>query len=279
MVLPSRKVLSLLVLTIALVASIIIVFGKEKSGQAINFANNLVAGEKFNIPENESWQTEVSQVAKPINVPELAAEEQTVTDTVSTTILSNYLALKQNNTLTQESAQNLIDQTIDFIGYDNGKTKTEADLNIIADNGLTTITEYGENLGNILKKNKPAVIKNEIEVITKALESSNQSKIEELKTIANVYNNIANDLLKMKVPKTFVRAHLDLINGSNGMGLALYNMQQVFQDPIKSLPAFQAYNFNASIFKNSLKATNTFIMQNKVVYKQGAGGYYLLYGL
>jgi ribosomal protein S8 len=141
------------------------------------------------------------------------------------------------------------------------------------------ITEYGENLGNILKKNKPAVIKNEIEVITKALESSNQSKIEELKTIANVYNNIANDLLKMKVPKTFVRAHLDLINGSNGMGLALYNMQQVFQDPIKSLPAFQAYNFNASIFKNSLKATNTFIMQNKVVYKQGAGGYYLLYGL
>jgi hypothetical protein len=279
MVLPSRKVLSLLVLTIALVASIIIVFGKEKSGQAINFANNLVAGEKFNIPENESWQTEVSQVAKPINVPELAAEEQTVTDTVSTTILSNYLALKQNNTLTQESAQNLIDQTINFIGYDNGKLKKEADLNIIADNGLTTITEYGENLGNILKKNKPAVIKNEIEVITKALESSNQSKIEELKTIANVYNNIANDLLKMKVPKTFVRAHLDLINGSNGMGLALYNMQQVFQDPIKSLPAFQAYNFNASIFKNSLKATNTFIMQNKVVYKQGAGGYYLLYGL
>lgn len=279
MVLPSRKVLSLMVLTIALVASIIIVFGKEKSGQAINFANNLVAGEKFNIPENESWQTEVSQVARPIDVPELAAEEQTVTDTVSTTILSNYLALKQNDALTQESAQNLIDQTIDFIGYDNGKVKTEADLNIIADNGLTTITEYGENLGNILKKNKPTVIKNEIEIITKALESNDQSKIEELKTIINVYNNIANDLLKIKVPKTFVKAHLDLVNGSRGMSAALSTMEQVFKDPIKSLPAFQAYNLSASVFMGSLRATNTFIMQNKIVYKQGTGGYYLLYGL
>jgi hypothetical protein len=82
-------------LVTALVSSIIIAFGKEKSSTAINFASNLVAGDKIAVSENPDWQKELSQVATPIDVSNSTDSDQTVTDTVSTTFLSNYLALKQ----------------------------------------------------------------------------------------------------------------------------------------------------------------------------------------
>lgn len=281
MILPSKKVLSLFILATALVTSIILAFGKEKSGTAINFASNLVAGDKISIPENPDWQNELGQIT--ISGSELIAKTgegtQTTTDIVSTSIASNYLALKQSGALDQESAQKLIDQTIDFINQNGEKIVATSELNVISDNGLQTITEYGENLGTILRKNRPAIVKNEVEIITKALETNDQSKIEELQEIIIVYNNITNDLLKMKVPKTFVKAHLDMINGSKGITLALKKIQGVFGDPIQGLPTLQIYSEGANTLTKSLQATSNFIVENKVVYKQGSGGYYLLYGI
>ncbi len=281
MILPSKKVLSLFILATALVTSIILAFGKEKSGTAINFASNLVAGDKISIPENPDWQNELGQIT--ISGSDLIAKTgegaQTTTDIVSTSIASNYLALKQSGALDQESAQKLIDQTIDFINQNGEKIVATSELNVISDNGLQTITEYGENLGTILRKNRPAIVKNEVEIITKALETNDQSKIEELQEIIIVYNNITNDLLKMKVPKTFVKAHLDMINGSKGITLALKKIQGVFGDPIQGLPTLQIYSQGANTLTKSLQATSSFIVENKVVYKQGSGGYYLLYGI
>lgn len=281
MILPSKKVLSLFILATALVTSIILAFGKEKSGTAINFASNLVAGDKISIPENPDWQNELGQVTISGNDLIAKTEEtaQTTTDIVSTSIASNYLVLKQSGALDQESAQKLIDQNIDFINQNGEKIVATSELNVISDNGLQTITEYGENLGTILRKNRPAIVKNEVEIITKALETNDQSKIEELQEIIIVYNNITNDLLKMKVPKTFVKAHLDMINGSKGITLALKKIQGVFGDPIQGLPTLQIYSEGANILTKSLQATSNFIVENKVVYKQGSGGYYLLYGI
>ncbi len=281
MILPSKKVLSLFILATALVTSIILAFGKEKSGTAINFASNLVAGDKISIPENPDWQNELGQIT--ISGSDLIAKTgegaQTTTDIVSTSIASNYLALKQSGALDQESAQKLIDQTIDFISQNGERVAITSELNVISDNGLQTITEYGENLGTVLRKNRPAIVKNEVEIITKALETNDQSKIEELQEIIIVYNNITNDLLKMKVPKTFVKAHLDMINGSKGITLALKKIQGVFGDPIQGLPTLQIYSQGANTLTKSLQATSSFIVENKVVYKQGSGGYYLLYGI
>src|SRR3989344_9261703 len=105
MILPSKKVLSVFVLTGALVAATIIAFGKDKAGAAINYASNLVAGEKVSVPENPNWQNELSDVA-PLSDQTQSSDtasqnsgEENTTDTVSTALVSNYLALKQNGTL------------------------------------------------------------------------------------------------------------------------------------------------------------------------------------
>jgi len=84
--LPSKKVLSVFVLTAALVAAIIIAFSRDKASSAINYTSDLVAGEKVSIPENPNWQNELSGVSQntaPVQISENTPTESTLTDTVS----------------------------------------------------------------------------------------------------------------------------------------------------------------------------------------------------
>ena len=281
---PSKKVLSVFVLTGALVAATIIAFGKDKAGSAINYASDLVAGEKVSVPENPNWQNELSDVA-PLSDQTQSSDtasqnsgEENTTDTVSTALVSNYLALKQNGTLDQESAQKLIDQAASYVENSSFKKITAAELNIIPDNGKQTIADYGENLGNILRNNRPKEVKNEMQIVGAAVSSEDSSKINELDGIIVIYEKIANELTKMPVPRTFVKAHLDMVNGTKGAASALREIKIVFSDPIKSLQGMQLYQSSATIFAQALKATAIFLNQN-VAYKQGSGGYYLIYGI
>jgi len=283
-IMPSKKVLSIFILTTALVGAIIIAFGRDKSSTAINFASNLVAGEKLNIPENPNWQNELGEVSQNTEGVQAKEEvgaggEETATDTISKTLISNYLALKQNGSLNQESAQKLVDQTANLASQLGGEVTLETKLNIISDGGKQTMIDYGENLGNILRNNKPQEVKNELEIISSAVSSRDPSKTEELNTIIAVYEKSAEDLIEMPVPQTFVKAHLDMVNGIIGMAIALKEMRTVFSDPIKSLSSMQLYKEGLTIFIQAKQATNVFIIKNNIVYKQGSGGYYLLYGI
>ncbi|MEK7669122.1 MAG: hypothetical protein AAB350_00825 [Patescibacteria group bacterium] len=281
MILPSKKVLSVFILTAALVVAIIITFGRDKSSTAINFASDLVAGEKVSIPENQNWQNELSglNIENISPTTEKNTENQTKTDAVSVALVSNYLALKQSGVLTGESTQKLIDQSLNYVGKTNLQKIDSSKLNLVADNGITSIAGYGENLGNMLRNNKPQTVKNELEIIGAAISSGEQSKLDELDTIITTYEKIKTELIKMPVPKTFIKAHLDLTNGVASMATALREAKNVLADPLRGLSGMQIYQEGGTKYKQALQATISFIMKNKVVYKQGSGGYYLLYGI
>ena len=285
-IVPSKKVLSFFVLSAAATFSVITVFGNEKTNtnSGANLANTLTPGEKISLPQNPNWQNELGEVSQNTEGVQAKEEvgaggEETATDTISKTLISNYLVLKQNGSLNQESAQKLVDQTANLASQLGGEVTLETKLNIIEDNGKQTMIDYGENLGNILRNNKPQEVKNELEIISSAVNSRDPSKTEELNTIIAVYEKSAEDLIEMPVPQTFVKAHLDMVNGIIGMAMALKEMKTVFSDPIKSLSSMQLYKEGLTIFIQAKQATNVFIIKNNIVYKQGSGGYYLLYGI
>lgn len=279
MVLPSRKVFSLLVLTTALVASIIIVFGRETSSRAISFTNNLIAGEKFSMPEKSDWEAELNQIAKPINISDAATEDQTVTDTVSTTILSNYLALKQNDELTQESAQILIDQATSYIEQ-RIQTRTQlTDLNIIYSNNQS-ISIYGEQVGLILKRNKPKKFIDEISVIENIVNNTNNvSAANDLLMVITSYRSVVTEMKNLPIPKILAKTHLEMINGLEGVVHGLEEIDNILNDPLSGIQGIKIYQLGGTLFVQSLKTTIEFIRQNEPNYEQGSGGYYLFYGI
>lgn len=281
MVLPSKKVFSVFILIVALVAAIVIAFGRDKSSKAINIASNLVAGDKISIPENQNWQNELKNAGintEPIKI-EAGEEGETLTDTVSRTLMANYLALNQSNTLDQSSAQDLIDKTTNFIYKTTGKETGITKLNEIPDNGKQTMIDYGEKLGAILKNNNSKKFNSDMETFKKAVESDDSSKLGLLADIINAHLKLKSELLNMPVPKTFVKAHLDIVNGVGEMIAALEEAKSIFSDPVRGFAAIQTYQNGASKMIGALGATSQFIIKNNIVYKQGSGGYYLLYGV
>lgn len=283
MILPSKKVLSIFVLVAALVASVIIAFGRDKASSAINYASNLMIGEKMSIPENPNWQSELGGIAPEAQSTETgeAAKNETVTDTVSRTLISNYLAMKESGSLDSESAQKLIDQTLEYIentGVQNIQI-TELQLNVVADNGNISIAQYGENLGNIIKNKKPADIQKELGAMIQVIQSGDSSKSTELDGIIADYENIVAELTKMPVPKTFIKAHLDILNGARDIVAALKEARISYTDPFRGLSALRLYQEGINKVSGAMAATVSFITKNNIVYKQGSGGYYLLYGI
>jgi len=283
MIWPSKRVLSAFIVIAALVVSIIIAFGRDKSSRAINYASNLVVGEKITIPENPNWQNELSGVVQNIEPIQLdqASTSSTVTDAISQSLMANYMALKQSGTLNSTSTQQLVDQTASYINAASAQITpvTQAQLSVIADNGLQSMANYGEALGNIFKSNKPVSAKNELTIINQALVSKDSSGIGELDSIISVYEITARELVTVPVPKTFVKAHLDIVNGLSGVAGALKEAKNIFSDPVRGLKGLQLYQESAMMTIRALAATIDFLKQNNIVYKQDSGGYYLFYGL
>ena len=280
MILPSKKVLALFIVVVAFVVGIMFAFSKEKTESAVELAGNIVAGEKIRVPENPNWQSDLQIVGEQnTQAKQTGAAAETKTDIVSRSLVSNYLALKQGGTLNGESAQNLIDQTIEYIDSESATTIKASDLNIVPDDGIRSIEQYGENLGTILKENRPDKVVNEIGVIAEALKTGDQNQLNELDNIISVYKNLNEKIFKMPVPKLFSKSHLDMVNGMSLIILSLEQTKNAFDDPVTSLSTLEKYQEGVFVFRQALQATNIFINQSGIVYKQGTGGYYLIHGI
>lgn len=283
---PSRKVLSFFVLIVGLVAAIIVGFGRDKSSQIINQASNLVGGSSIVLPENPDWQNELNQVgldelkvATQTNTPETSGVATTITDQVAKNLVGNYLVLKQNDALSQKSAEDLVNQTLSSIEKSANSETVNIKLLTIPDNGIQTITDYGHNLGNLLKRNRPTYKTSEMDVVKEALQTNNKDKLKELQPIITFLKNFSREMRLVIVPQKFVKSHTDMILGIEGAILGLEETSFVLDDPVRGLKGLQIYGQGAVLLSRALGSNINYISSNKIEYKQGSGGYYLLHGI
>lgn len=280
---PSKKIISMFVVVSALVLSIVIVSGKDKSADKIESLGSIVAGEKITIPARNSWQEELDTISDntQATLVETTEEEtdKTYTDRVSETLVSNYLVLKQNNQINTASAQNLVNQTQDFIESDTFKTFRRSQLTLLPDGGKEQMQEYGEVLGNFIKANKQNGFTNELSVLQEAMVGGNIKKLSNLESVAKTYEKMSYNLMMMGVPLKFADAHLDMANSLRRVSFALLDMSLIEKDPVLGLEGMKKYQDGAITFITAMRSTAEFLMSNNITYKQGSGGYYLFYGI
>lgn len=284
--LPSKKAQSFIVLIVGIMITVIIVFGQNKVKSSVQNINTLFVGDKISLPENPNWQADLGVVSvrsdfldSTNQVNASTTNTETLTESVSRSLISNYLVLKQNNELDSTAAQNLISQTLGYIDATNIQKINPSSLKIIPDNGTKTMIEYGDRIGNILLSNKPKNTKNELQIIQNAVENRDPSKISELAEIALVYKEIAEDFKSIPVPVKFQKIHTEMINNLLVMSVSINEMSKVFEDPMRGLTGMQSYQANSSAYIKAIQTLGLFLTQNKISYKQGSGGYYLLYGI
>ncbi len=271
----------MLVLAVGFVVAIIFLFNDKATSLTESKVGMLTAGDKIQIAQNPNWQNEIDGVTEDIQPISTSPAESsgTLTDNLSVSLMSNYLSMKQSGTFDSQKAQNLLDSSLQYFDSSYNLPVKDPSFTTISDNGKQSIQKYGEDLGTVFKANTPAQPKNEIQILTAVANSRSTEKLAEIDEILSVYNQIEVDLTKVSVPATFTKSHYDMIKGLRGIVAGLTEMKGVASDPIKSLVSVKTYRENVDLFQNAYLSTRAYIYKQNIFYKQGSGGYYLLYGI
>lgn len=277
---PSKKVLSVFIISLSIVIFIILIFKKEELIKVVDFGNSLVSGESLTIPQNPDWQNQISSLEiqnKNLNTTNSTSDN--LTDTTTVSLMSNYLALKESGLLTEDSALRLIDETLNFIGT-SGQSKTNSGFNlkIVSTTGIS-VFQYGENLGLILKNNNPINLRNGLAITSEAIESKDPQLVKDLSIVINESESLISKIREMDVPSIFEKNHRGMLEGLILISESLRDLQKVFTDPVVALNSLDRYVSGVNMFTSSGMGIFTFIKDSGIIYEQGSGGYFLLYGI
>lgn len=94
MIMPSKKVLSVFVLTASLTLFVILVFGKKSDSGLVGNPDSLRAGNMITIPSNSNWQEDLNLLSsKNIDLAQADSipNRNTATEALTINLMSNYL--------------------------------------------------------------------------------------------------------------------------------------------------------------------------------------------
>lgn len=98
--------------------------------------------------------------------------------------------------------------------------------------------------------------KNELTVLTQAVDTNDYSKIEGLSANANTYKKLAKKVIQIRVPVVFARAHLDFVNSLQAIGDILDVVSRSKLDDISGATALGEYS-NATTIASTAMDTLT----------------------
>lgn len=158
---------------------------------------------------------------------------------------SEYIKLKEEEgggKLNESAQEELASRFMDIFTEEVVNKYKESDIKISNDDTKEAIKNYGNELGSTVDKYK--IQENEIEIFQRIIQEMKDentpndqraSTLSKLGSIADLYGSAAKDMLKISVPISFKKEHLDLMNNFENLAVSLKDMQMAYDDPIVTL--------------------------------------------
>ena len=154
------------------------------------------------------------------------------------------------------------------------RTFSITDIKISNTEDTTSIKQYGNEMGTIIKKSDTGIKMEEILLSLKeAAETKNKSPIEKLKTIIEKNTQIINGSIKISVPRSAVNVHVDFLNGMSRLTEMILGMYKSVDDPLSGLVAIGNYQETFTELKNINERINVYFNRKNIVYKSSEDGY------
>ena len=145
------------------------------------------------------------------------------------------------------SDEEIIQNTVDTLA-ETVKTKLydTPDIILMKDWDTQDVVNYGNTVAATLINNSEKDHEFELEILQDIIVNNNLSRVEELKSLVEVYRGYRDDTLKIPVPELFVKEHLDLINTYQAILADIEAMVVVVEDPIVTLLHLKRYEDDAT---------------------------------
>lgn len=207
-------------------------------------------------------------------IEESAAEKNlTLTDIFARDFMSGYFALKDAGQYTDETRDKFI-KTL-FASIDNAPTKeyTLADLTITQKSDVETLRNYGNEVGDVLRKFYQNASEDELRILDNAAKKGGADEFHKLKPFAERYENFAKELSKILAPAVLDNTHLELVNSYRGIGDALSGITMMFDDPMGGTVYIKKYQNNTDLVNKAFMDLKNYFSRRGVRFNPEENGY------
>lgn len=194
----------------------------------------------------------------------------TETDKFAQQFFASLAALKQSGQLDNNTLKNMSTSLGEKIAnptiIDN---YTEGNLKVNPDSSIKNQEDYYLKIASLFETYQKKGIGEELDIVgsiaaTGASASSPEME-QKLNSIANYYQEYAQKMLQIFVPKNLSSYHLDIINNSNNTGIAVRNMAKVSLDPIVGLSGVAQYQKYSDSFVKSVENLENILLINGIL--------------
>ena len=163
------------------------------------------------------------------------------------------VSLQESGNLDEKALQNISDAVgkkieatpIDDI-YTENSLATEKST-------VTSIEKFRKNLSVILKKYQNKNIGDELTFISQGVLNKDKQALYAAVTVARYYHEMGQELMKMTVPNSYTKAHLNLANDYEKNSKTIEDMANVLDDQITGMKALINYKKYNDSLVNDLK--------------------------
>lgn len=191
----------------------------------------------------------------------------TFTGKFSEAFLADYLDGKMAGQDFSDPAS-FVNSAVQSIDSSTRSTKhSRIELHIV-DSNTENVFAYGNGVVAITDTYAKTIehLENEMVILQKAIEGTDEEKLRELGPIVDAYANIIRDTLALPVPDIFANAHINLLNAYEAVYTDIYSMQFAFSDPLLTLARVRVYEDDMASFGFALKEIKTILDAQNILY-------------
>ncbi len=197
----------------------------------------------------EDWREEFV-VQAPIELPGTTtpvdfAMPTTVTDQVGIQVFESLLKTKANLQFSQSNDEIITKTTSRISSLASDTLYTDKDI-IVVPTDPVAIRRYANTMGQSLITNNVTGSEGELKIVYTALQTNNQTQLEALEPIAEMYMKLRDEALATPVPERFAKDHVILINAYHAMYRNITDFGLIFDDPMVALLRIKRYQDDAT---------------------------------
>lgn len=166
----------------------------------------------------------------------------TATGAVTERLITDYLYLKENNSFTPERGEQLATSLSDNLYVRTDFTPyTNTDITTKNDTSAASVEAYRKDLQ---KATAPffELQKAEFELYAEYVNSGDTSYLDQLKVRAELYKNVAAQVVAVHPPEDIASTHIETANALAYFGAVLLDLVAYKDDPIASFAVLRSYN-------------------------------------
>lgn len=199
--------------------------------------------DKNGIPD---WQEPFA--IETINLDDLDGADTTTLTGQLVSTLADYLAMGYS---TAEEALSLVGS--ELLSQNVDIQYTEEDINVIGDNSDVALRAYGNKVAEIaISYPLPAGTKDEMTILKNSFIYENEEELKSLEPIANAYEGMRNDMLKINVPSSMVREHLSLVNVYSALAIDIRAFRNLHTDALATTLRYRRYPADAAALQAAI---------------------------